>query len=56
VLAFGLSAKLRAVFLPDAKGAERFFGLFTANHQNKNTRRAYYKAARKFSDCCEGAF
>ncbi len=27
--------------------AERFFGFFTANHQNKNTRRAYYKAGIK---------
>jgi hypothetical protein len=24
------------VFLPDKKAAERFFGFFTANHQNKN--------------------
>jgi integrase/recombinase XerD len=50
----GLAAKLPAVFLPNAKTAERFFGFFTANHQNKNTRRAYYKAACRFSDWCEG--
>jgi site-specific recombinase XerD len=43
-----------AVFLPNEKAAERFFGFFTANHQNKNTRRAYYKAACRFSDWCEG--
>src|ERR1039458_4884370 len=43
-----------AVFLPDKKAAERFFGFFTANHQNKNTRRAYYKAACRFADWCEG--
>jgi hypothetical protein len=42
------------VFLPDRKAAERFFGFFTANHQNKNTRRAYYKAACRFADWCEG--
>jgi hypothetical protein len=35
----GLAAKLPAVFLPNKEAAERFFGFFTANHQNKNTRR-----------------
>jgi integrase/recombinase XerD len=50
----GLAAKLPAVFLPDRKAAERFFGFFTANHQNKNTRRAYYKTACRFADWCEG--
>jgi integrase/recombinase XerD len=50
----GLAAKLPAVFLPDKKAAERFFGFFTANHQNKHTRRAYYKAACRFADWCEG--
>jgi site-specific recombinase XerD len=49
----GLAAKPPAVFLPNQKAAERFFGFFTANHQNKNTRRAYYKAACRFSDWCE---
>lgn len=42
------------VFLPNQKAAERFFGFFTANIRNKNPRRAYYKAARRFSDWCEG--
>ena len=50
----GLAVKPPAVFLPNEKTAERFFGFFTANHQNKNTRRAYYKAACRFSDWCEG--
>ena len=50
----GLAAKLPAVFLPDKKAAERFFGFFTADHQNKNARRAYYKAACRFADWCEG--
>ena len=50
----GLAAKLPAVFLPSRKSAERFFGFFTANIRNKNTRRAYYKAACRFSDWCEG--
>jgi integrase/recombinase XerD len=34
--------------------AERFFGFFTAHIRNKNTRRAYYKAACRFADWCEG--
>jgi site-specific recombinase XerD len=43
-----------AVFLPNAKAAERFFEFFTANIRNKNTRRAYYKAACRFSEWCAG--
>ena len=50
----GLAVKPPAVFLPNRNAADRFFGFFTANHQNKNTRRAYYKAACRFSDWCEG--
>ncbi|MGA2986696.1 MAG: hypothetical protein ABSG32_23080 [Terriglobia bacterium] len=50
----GLAVKPPAVFLPNEKTAERFFGFFTANHQNKNTRRPYYKAACRFADWCEG--
>jgi site-specific recombinase XerD len=42
------------LFLPHAKAAERFFEFFTANIRNKNTRRAYYKAACRFSTWCEG--
>ena len=50
----GLAVKPPAVFLPNEKTAERFFGFFTANIHNKNTRRAYYKAACRFADWCEG--
>ncbi len=50
----GVDAKPPAVFLPHERAAERFFGFFTANIRNKNTRRAYYKAACRFSDWCEG--
>ena len=50
----GLAAKPPAMFLPNQKAAERFFGFFTANIRNKNTRRAYYKAACRFSDWCDG--
>jgi site-specific recombinase XerD len=48
-----ISAKAPAVFLPDAEAAERFFEFFTANIRNKNTRRAYYKAACRFAEWCE---
>jgi site-specific recombinase XerD len=50
----GLAAKLPAVFLPNENAAERFFGFFTAHIRNRNTRRAYYKAACRFADWCEG--
>ena len=50
----GLAAKLPALFVPNEKTAERFFGFFTAHIRNKNTRRAYYKAACRFADWCEG--
>ncbi|HZQ55287.1 MAG TPA: tyrosine-type recombinase/integrase [Bryobacteraceae bacterium] len=50
----GLAVNSPAVFLPDKKAAERFFGFFTAHIQNPNTRRAYFKAACRFSDWCEG--
>jgi hypothetical protein len=42
------------VFLPNEKAGERFYGFFTANIRNENTRRAYYKAACRFSEWCEG--
>jgi hypothetical protein len=49
----GLVAKLPAVFLPDEKAAERFFGFFTGHLRNRNTQRAFYKAACRFADWCE---
>jgi site-specific recombinase XerD len=49
----GLSATLPTMFLQNEKASDRFFGFFTANIRNKNTRRAYYKAACRFSDWCE---
>ena len=49
-----LAVKPAAVFLRNEKAGERFFGFFTANLRNRNTRRAYYKAACRFSDWCEG--
>ncbi len=49
-----ISARVPALFVPDSKAAERFFEFFTANISNKNTRRAYYKAACRFAEWCEG--
>ena len=45
-------AKAPALFLGQARAAERFFDFFTSNMQNKHTRRAYYNAASKFSEFC----
>ena len=49
-----LSVKVPALFVPNAKAAERFFDFFTSNIRNKNTRRAYYNAVCRFSEWCEG--
>jgi site-specific recombinase XerD len=49
-----LDTRLPAIFLADARSSERFWEFFAANIRNKNTRRAYYKAACRFSDWCEG--
>lgn len=46
--------KLPALFLADPKSSERFWEFFAANIRNRNTRRAYYKAACRFSGWCEG--
>jgi hypothetical protein len=43
-----------ALFVPDATAAERFFDFFASNIRNKNTRRAYYRAACAFSAWSEG--
>lgn len=42
------------MFLPNKKTVECFFGFFTAHIRNPNTRRAYYRAACRFSDWCQG--
>lgn len=49
-----LNARLPALFLANARASERFWEFFAANIRNKNTRRAYYRAACRFSDWCEG--
>jgi site-specific recombinase XerD len=41
-----------ALFLREAWASERFLDFFTANIQNKHTRRAYYNAACRFSEFC----
>jgi hypothetical protein len=47
-------AKPPALFLSEPKASQRFWEFFTANIRNRNTRRAYYKAAFRFSGWCEG--
>jgi len=42
-----------ALFLREARAAERFFDFFTANIHNKHTQRAYYNAACQFSEFCK---
>ena len=49
----GIVARPPGLFVAKPKAAERFWGFFTANIRNKNTRRAYYKAACRFSEWCE---
>ena len=48
-----VTASSPALFLPEPKASERFWEFFTAHIRNKNTRRAYYKAAARFSEWCE---
>jgi integrase len=49
----GIVVKAPALFLPEAKASKRFWEFFTVNIRNPNTRRAYYKAACRFSEWCE---
>jgi len=49
----GLAVKPPSLFIGKEQAGERFFGFFTAHIRNRNTRRAYYKAACRFSDWCE---
>ncbi|MGB9067520.1 MAG: site-specific integrase [Candidatus Acidiferrales bacterium] len=46
------SGRPPALFLREARAAERFFDFFTANIRHKHTRRAYFNAAYKFSEFC----
>jgi hypothetical protein len=48
-----ITARSPVLFLSEPKASERFWEFFTANIRNGNTRRAYYKAACRFSDWCE---
>lgn len=48
-----IAVKPPALFVCLPKAVERFWEFFAANIRNRNTRRAYYKAACRFSDWCE---
>jgi hypothetical protein len=39
-----------ALFVKEARAAERFWDFFTANIRNRHTRRAYYNAICKFAE------
>jgi site-specific recombinase XerD len=41
-----------ALFVKEAKAAERFWDFFTANIRNRHTRRAYYNGICKFAEFC----
>jgi hypothetical protein len=47
----GLAARPPALFLPNEKATGRFYDFFTGNICNRNTRRAYYKAAARLTIC-----
>lgn len=48
-----ITARPPALFVAGPKAEERFWEFFTANMRNPNTRRAYYKAACRFSEWCK---
>jgi hypothetical protein len=49
-----IAARLPILFLLEPKILHRFWEFFTANIRNRNTRRAYNKAAWRFAEYCEG--
>lgn len=53
-LAEGRDRPVPDLFLPGAKASARFWEFFTATIRNKNTRRAYYAAACRFSEWLQG--
>lgn len=53
-LAEGRDRLVPVLFLPDPKASTRFWEFFTATIRNKNTRRAYYAAACRFSEWLQG--
>ena len=48
-----MQPSLPALFAPDASASKRFVESFTANIRNRNTRRAYARAASEFAAWCE---
>jgi hypothetical protein len=48
-----ITVKAPLLFVAEAKASERFWEFFTANIRNRNMRRAYYKAACRFSQWSE---
>jgi site-specific recombinase XerD len=48
-----LAPRLPALFLTSPSAAKGFIDFFTATIRNRNTRRAYFKAASRFSEWCK---
>lgn len=48
-----LAPQLPALFLTSPRAAKGFIDFFTATIRNRNTRRAYFKAASRFSEWCK---
>jgi|SRR5579863_1850772 len=48
-----LAPQLPALFLTSPSAAKGFIDFFTATIRNRNTRRAYFKAASRFSEWCK---
>ena len=46
-------ARVPRLYAPDSKAAKRFLEYFAAHIRNPNTRRAYFRATREFSEWCE---
>ncbi len=50
---YELTPQLPALFLTNRSAAKGFVDFFSANIRNQNTRRAYFKAASRFSAWCQ---
>src|SRR5580658_3152284 len=49
----GSAGNLPTIFLRSQSAGKRFWGFFTANIRNKNTRKSYFVAISQFSEWCE---
>jgi hypothetical protein len=52
-ICLGAASTLPTIFTPTEMAAKRFWEFFTVNIRNRNTRRAYFDAVRRFAAWCE---